>query len=252
MSFTPANDKPFERAGGRRPDELRPVRITTDFMPYAEGSALIEVGNTKVICTATLDDRVPPFRRNTGQGWLTAEYAMLPRATQQRTQRETGRGGPGGRTHEIQRLIGRSLRAVTNLSRLGERTITVDCDVLQADGGTRTASITGSYVALALACRRLVRDGRVARSPLTGEVAAVSVGLVGPTPLLDLNYEEDSRAEVDMNVVCTGDGRFIELQGTAEGQPFSREEMDVLLGLAQGGLQTLFAAQRAALDAVGL
>jgi len=252
MSFTPGSDKPFERAGGRRPDELRPVRITTDFMPYAEGSALIEMGHTKVICTATLDDRVPPFRRNTGQGWLTAEYAMLPRATQQRTQRETGRGGPSGRTHEIQRLIGRSLRAVTNLSRLGERTITLDCDVLQADGGTRTASITGAYVALALACRRLVRDGRVARSPLTGEVAAVSVGLVGPTPLLDLNYEEDSRAEVDMNVVCTGDGRFIELQGTAEGQPFSREEMDALLALAQGGLQTLFAAQRAALDAVGL
>ena len=252
MSFTPANDKPFERADGRRPDELRPVRLTPDFMPYAEGSALVEVGNTKVICTATLEERVPPFRRNTGQGWLTAEYSMLPRATQQRTQRETGRGGPSGRTHEIQRLIGRSLRAITNLSRLGERTITLDCDVLRADGGTRTASITGAYVALALACRRLVRDGRVARSPLTGEVAAVSVGLVGETPLLDLNYEEDSRAEVDMNVVCTGDGRFVELQGTAEGQPFSRAEMDALLGLAQGGLQQLFAAQRAALDAVGL
>ena len=252
MSFTPANDKPFERADGRRPDELRPVRLTPDFMPYAEGSALVEVGNTKVICTATLEERVPPFRRNTGQGWLTAEYSMLPRATQQRTQRETGRGGPSGRTHEIQRLIGRSLRAITNLSRLGERTITLDCDVLRADGGTRTASITGAYVALALACRRLVRDGRVARSPLTGEVAAVSVGLVGETPLLDLNYEEDSRAEVDMNVVCTGDGRFVELQGTAEGQPFSRAEMDALLGLAQGGLQQLFAAQRAALDAAGL
>jgi ribonuclease PH len=252
MNSTHASGKPFERTDGRRPDELRPVRLTPDFMPYAEGSVLIEMGQTKVICTATLDDRVPPFRRNTGQGWLTAEYAMLPRATQQRTQRETGRGGPNGRTHEIQRLIGRSLRSVVDLSRLGERTITLDCDVLQADGGTRTASITGAYVALALACRRLVRDGRVARSPVTGEVAAVSVGLVGPTPLLDLKYDEDSRAEVDMNVVCTGDGRFIELQGTAEGQPFTREEMNELLALAEGGLRRLFAAQREALEAVGL
>ena len=251
MNFTPANE-PFKRTDGRRADELRPVRVTPDFMPYAEGSALIEMGQTRVICTATLEERVPPFRRNTGQGWLTAEYAMLPRATVQRTQRETGRGGPGGRTHEIQRLIGRSLRAVTNLALLGERTITLDCDVLQADGGTRTASITGAYVALAIACRRLVRDGRVARSPVTGEVAAVSVGLVGPTPLLDLKYDEDSRAEVDMNVVCTGDGRFVEVQGTAEGAAFTREEMDALLALAGGGLQTLFAAQRAAVAQVGL
>ncbi|HWS55973.1 MAG TPA: ribonuclease PH [Pyrinomonadaceae bacterium] len=251
MSFTPANE-PFKRTDGRRADELRPVRVTPDFMPYAEGSALIEMGQTRVICTATLEERVPPFRRNTGQGWLTAEYAMLPRATAQRTQRETGRGGPGGRTHEIQRLIGRSLRAVTNLALLGERTITLDCDVLQADGGTRTASITGAYVALAIACRRLVRDGRVARSPVVGEVAAVSVGLVGPTPLLDLKYDEDSRAEVDMNVVCTGEGRFVEVQGTAEGAAFTREEMDALLALAGGGLQTLFAAQRAAVAQVGL
>jgi ribonuclease PH len=251
MSFTPAS-KPFERTDGRRADQMRPVRLTPDFMPYAEGSALIEVGQTRVICTATLEERVPPFRRNTGQGWLTAEYAMLPRATTQRTQRETGRGGPGGRTHEIQRLIGRSLRAVTNLALLGERTITLDCDVLQADGGTRTAAITGAYVALALACRRLVREGRVARSPVMKEVAAVSVGLVGSTALLDLKYDEDSRAEVDMNVVCTGDGRFVEVQGTAEGAAFTREEMDALLALATGGLETLFAAQRAALAQAGL
>lgn len=217
-------------------------------MPYAEGSALIEVGLTRVICTATLDDRVPPFRRNTGRGWLTAEYAMLPRATQQRTSRETGRGGPSGRTHEIQRLIGRSLRSIIDLSLTGERTITLDCDVIQADGGTRTASITGAYVALALACRRLVHEKRFARSPLTGEVAAVSVGLVDGHALLDLKYDEDSRAEVDMNVVCTGDGRFIEVQGTAEGRPFSREEMDALLVLAGRGLDSLFAAQREAVE----
>ncbi len=252
MSFKPANGTKTARTDGRRDDELRPVRITPGFMPYAEGSALIEMGQTRVICTATLDDRVPPFKRNSGQGWLTAEYAMLPRATAQRTQRETGRGGPGGRTHEIQRLIGRSLRAVTNLALLGERTITLDCDVLQADGGTRTASITGAYVALALACRRLLRDGRITRSPVTKEVAAVSVGLVGSAALLDLKYDEDSRAEVDMNVVCTGDGRFVEVQGTAEGAAFTREEMDALLALAQRGLQTLFAAQRAALAEVGL
>jgi ribonuclease PH len=248
MSFNPANT-PFARTDGRAPDALRELRITPGFMPYAEGSALIEMGQTRVICTATLDDRVPPFRRNSGQGWLTAEYSMLPRATPQRTQRETGRGGPSGRTHEIQRLIGRSLRAVTNLSRLGERTVTIDCDVLQADGGTRTASITGAYVALVLACRRLVKENRLQSLPVTGEVAAVSVGIVGGVPLLDLKYDEDSRASVDMNVVCTGDGRFIEVQGTAEGEPFSREEMDALLALASTGLDTLFAAQRAALDA---
>jgi ribonuclease PH len=253
MSFKPASEsqqqQQQQRTDGRRPDELRAVRITPGFMPYAEGSALIEMGRTRIVCTATLDERVPPFRRNTGQGWLTAEYAMLPRATQQRTQRETGRGGPSGRTHEIQRLIGRSLRAVTNLSRLGERTVTIDCDVIQADGGTRTASITGAYVALVLACRRLVKENRLQSLPVTGEVAAVSVGIVGGSPLLDLKYDEDSRASVDMNVVCTGDGRFVELQGTAEGDPFSREEMEQLLSLARTGLDTLFAAQRSALDA---
>jgi ribonuclease PH len=249
MSFKPANEtSKAARTDGRRDDELRPVRITPGFMPYAEGSALIEMGQTRVICTATLDERVPPFRRNTGSGWLTAEYAMLPRATQQRTQRETGRGGPSGRTHEIQRLIGRSLRAVTNLSLLGERTITVDCDVLQADGGTRTASITGAYVALALACRRLVRENKLPRLPFKGEVAAVSVGIVGGRPLLDLKYDEDSRAEVDMNVVCTGDGRFIELQGTAEGEPFTRQQSDELIALASRGLEELFRAQRAAVE----
>ncbi|MDT7807816.1 MAG: ribonuclease [Acidobacteriota bacterium] len=251
MSFKPASDT-YARTDGRGRDELREVRITPGFMPYAEGSALIEMGRTRIICTATLDERVPPFRRNSGQGWLTAEYSMLPRATQQRTQRETGRGGPSGRTHEIQRLIGRSLRAVTNLSGLGERTITVDCDVLQADGGTRTASITGAYVALVLACRRLVRENRLSTLPITGEVAAVSVGIVADVALLDLKYDEDSRAEVDMNVVCTGDGRFVELQGTAEGEPFTSEQMDALLGLARGGLQTLFAAQRAAVEQSGL
>jgi ribonuclease PH len=252
MSFTPGKDKSqavesFKRTDGRRADELRLVRITPNYMPYAEGSALIEVGQTRVICTATLEERVPPFRRNTGQGWLTAEYAMLPRATQQRTQRETGRGGPSGRTHEIQRLIGRSLRAVADLSALGERTLTVDCDVLQADGGTRTASITGAYVALALACRRLLTAGKITRLPVRGEVAAVSVGIVGGVNLLDLKYDEDSRAGVDMNVVGTGDGRFIELQGTAEGEPFTHEEMDALVALARTGLEQLFAAQRAAL-----
>jgi ribonuclease PH len=250
MSFKPASDT-HKRTDGRRADELRQVRITPGFMPYAEGSALIEMGNTRVICTATLDERVPPFRRNSGQGWLTAEYAMLPRATQQRTQRETGRGGPSGRTHEIQRLIGRSLRAVTNLSKLGERTITIDCDVLQADGGTRTASITGAYVALVLACRRLVRENKLSTLPVVGEVAAVSVGVVAGTPLLDLKYDEDSRAEVDMNVVCTGDGRFVELQGTAEGEPFTQEQTDALLALARAGLETLFDAQRAAVGQAG-
>jgi ribonuclease PH len=237
----------FARTDGRLADELRPVRITPGFLPYAEGSALIEMGNTRVICSATVEERVPPFLRNRGTGWVTAEYAMLPRATQQRTSREIGRGGPSGRTHEIQRLIGRSLRAIVNTTLLGERTITLDCDVLQADGGTRTASITGAYVAFALACRRLVRANKIARSPLTGEVAAVSVGIVDETPLLDLKYDEDSRAEVDMNVICTGDGRFIEVQGTAEGAPFTREEMDALLMLARQGIQHLLEAQRAAL-----
>ena len=244
MSFTPANDKPFERAGGRRPDELRPVRLTPDFMPYAEGSSLVEMGNTKVICTATLDERVPPFRRNTGQGWLTAEYAMLPRATQQRTQRETGRGGPSGRTHEIQRLIGRSLRAVTDLSLLGERTITLDCDVLQADGGTRTAAITGAWVALHDALAWMGARNMIKPGVLRDHVAAVSCGLYAGEPVLDLDYAEDSEAEADANFVMTGSGGIVEVQGTAETEPFSQEQFDRLMALARRGIAELVALQK--------
>ena len=234
----------FVRTDGRAPYELRPVCITPGFLPYAEGSVLIEMGNTRVACSASLEDRVPPFLRNQGQGWLTAEYAMLPRATQSRTAREIGRGGPSGRTHEIQRLIGRSLRAVADMKVLGERTITIDCDVLQADGGTRTAAITGAYVALALASQQLLKAGKIQRSVVTDQVAAISVGIVGNTPLLDLKYDEDSRAEVDMNVVCTGDGRFIELQGTAEREPFSRSQMDELIALGTLGIEALIAIQK--------
>ena len=234
----------FARTDGRAPDELRPVCITPGFLPYAEGSVLIEMGNTRVVCAASLEERVPPFLRNSGQGWLTAEYALLPRATQTRTSREIGRGGPSGRTHEIQRLIGRSLRAIADLKVLGERTITIDCDVLQADGGTRTAAITGAYVAFALASKHLLKSGKIQRSIFTDQVAAISVGIVGNTPLLDLKYDEDSKAEVDMNVVCTGDGRFIELQGTAEREPFSRSQMDEMVALASRGIETLLAAQK--------
>src|SRR5215216_2494743 len=235
----------FARTDGRAPDELRPARITPGFLPYAEGSVLIEMGNTRVVCAASLEDRVPPFLRNQGQGWLTAEYAMLPRATQTRTSREIGRGGPSGRTHEIQRLIGRSLRAIADMKALGERTITIDCDVLQADGGTRTAAITGAYVAFALASRHLLKIGKITRSLTINQVAAVSVGIVGNTPLLDLKYDEDSKAEVDMNIVCTGDGRFIELQGTAEREPFSRTQMDEMVALGVSGIEELIAMQKA-------
>ena len=234
----------FARTDGRAPDELRPARITPGFLPYAEGSVLIEMGNTRVVCSASLEDRVPPFLRNSGQGWLTAEYAMLPRATQTRTSREIGRGGPSGRTHEIQRLIGRSLRAIADMKALGERTITIDCDVLQADGGTRTAAITGAYVAFALASRQLQKSGKIVRSLTVNHVAAVSVGIVGNTPLLDLKYDEDSKAEVDMNIVCTGDGRFIELQGTAEREPFSRTQMDEMVVLGVRGIEALIAIQQ--------
>lgn len=234
----------FVRTDGRAADELRSVKITPGYLPYAEGSVLIEMGQTRVICSASIEDRVPPFLRNTGQGWVTAEYAMLPRSTQQRVQRETGRGGPSGRTHEIQRLIGRSLRAVTDMKILGERTITLDCDVLQADGGTRTAAITGSYVALALASRRLLKAGRISRTLVSNQVAAISVGIVDNAALLDLKYDEDSGAEVDMNVICTGDGRFIEVQGTAERQPYTREQMDKLLDLATKGIEHLVVIQR--------
>ena len=208
---------------------------------------LIEMGNTRVVCAASLEDRVPPFLRNSGQGWLTAEYAMLPRATQTRTGREIGRGGPSGRTHEIQRLIGRSLRAIADMKALGERTITIDCDVLQADGGTRTAAITGAYVAFALASKHLLKLGKISRSLATDQVAAVSVGIVNNTALLDLKYDEDSRAEVDMNVVCTGDGRFIELQGTAEREPFSRAQMDEMVALGVRGIEALICMQKEAI-----
>jgi ribonuclease PH len=238
----------YARNDGRAADELRPVKITPGFLPYAEGSVLIEMGQTRVVCSASVDERLPPFLRNSGQGWITAEYSMLPRATQQRTARAIGRGGPSGRTHEIQRLIGRSIRAAANMRLLGERTITLDCDVLQADGGTRTAAITGAYVAFALAVNRLLVAGKIQRSIITNEVAAISVGVVENTPLLDLKYDEDSRAEVDMNVVCTGDGRFIEVQGTAEREPFSREQMDTLLALATQGLASLIAQQREVIE----
>jgi ribonuclease PH len=237
----------LERTDGRAFDELRPVKITPGYLPYAEGSVLIEMGLTRVVCAASVDERVPQFLRNTGQGWITAEYSMLPRATQQRTPREVRRGAPSGRTHEIQRLIGRSLRVAADMRHLGERTITLDCDVIQADGGTRTAAITGAYVAFALAVNALLRTRKIQRNIITNEVAAISVGIVGNTPLLDLKYDEDSRAEVDMNVVCTGDGRFIELQGTAEREPFSREQMDSLMALATNGIRSLIALQREAI-----
>jgi ribonuclease PH len=238
----------FLRSDNRAPDELRAIKITPHFLPHAEGSALIEMGDTRVICAASVEDKLPPHLRNQRtEGWVTAEYGMLPRATHTRSQRELGRGGPSGRTHEIQRLIGRSLRAISNRRVLGERTITLDCDVLQADGGTRTAAITGAYVALAIACRRLLKEKKIARSPIVTEVAAISVGIVDGVPLLDLKYDEDSRAEVDMNIVCTGDGRFIEVQGTAEGVPFSREQMDELLALAKKGIAELVVQQRQAM-----
>ena len=238
----------FVRNDGRRLDELREVVITPGYLPHAEGSALIEMGQTRVICAASVDERVPPFLRGRGQGWVTAEYAMLPRATLQRTARATGRGGPSGRTHEIQRLIGRSLRAVVDMSLIGERTIMLDCDVLQADGGTRTASITGAYVAFALACRHLMQAGKIMRIPIKSEVAAISVGILDGTPLLDLDYAEDSQADVDMNIICAGDGRFIEVQGTAEKEPFTRAEMDTLLELATRGIESLVGIQRSVLE----
>jgi ribonuclease PH len=240
----------FARTDGRASDEMRPVQITPGFLPYAEGSVMITMGNTRVVCAASLEERVPPFLRNSGQGWLTAEYAMLPRATQTRTAREIGRGGASGRTHEIQRLIGRSLRAIADMKALGERTITIDCDVLQADGGTRTAAITGAYVAFALASHHLLKTGKIQRTLTSGQVAAVSVGIVQNVPLLDLKYDEDSRAEVDMNVVCTDDGRFIELQGTAEREPFSRAQMDELVALGTRGIEALIAIQKEAIEGV--
>ena len=228
----------------RPPNTLRETTLTPNYLPHAEGSVFIEAGRTKVICTASVEDRVPPFLRNSGKGWVTAEYGMLPRATSTRTTREAAQGKVGGRTQEIQRLIGRSLRSVTKLTALGERTIWIDCDVIQADGGTRTASITGAFVALALACEKLRERDVLRVIPISDYVAATSVGIVDGEALLDLEYEDDSRAEVDMNIVKTGDGRFIEVQGTAEALPFGREALDMLLDLADAGIRQLVEKQR--------
>jgi ribonuclease PH len=233
------------RLNDRAPHELRPTIITPGFLEHAEGSVLIEVGRTKVICSASVEERVPPFLRGTGKGWVTAEYGMLPRATSTRTTREAAAGKVGGRTMEIQRLIGRSMRSVVRLAELGERTVWVDCDVIQADGGTRTASITGAFVALVMALDRMRQQSLIRSVPVNDYVAATSVGIVGGMPLLDLAYEEDSKADVDMNIVKTGDGRFIEIQGTAEAEPFGTDALTGLLALADRGIADLIAKQRA-------
>src|SRR5579862_629536 len=233
------------RSDSRPASQLRDTTLTPNYLPNAEGSVFIEAGRTKVICTASVEDRVPPFLRNTGKGWVTAEYGMLPRATNTRMTREASTGKVGGRTQEIQRLIGRSLRSVTTLPALGERTIWIDCDVIQADGGTRTASITGAFVALALALETMKKRAQIGSFPLSDYVAAISVGIVDGEPLLDLAYDDDSRADVDMNIVKTGGGQFIEVQGTAEGLPFGRESLDALLDLADTGIRQLIDKQRA-------
>ena len=235
------------RPSQRQADQLRTVRITRNFTRHAEGSVLIEMGDTRVLCTASVEENVPPFLRGKGQGWVTAEYGMLPRSTHTRTSREAAKGKQTGRTQEIQRLIGRSLRAVTDLKALGERQVTLDCDVLQADGGTRCASITGAWVALYEACEKLVRAGKLPENPVLDHVAAVSVGIFQGTPVLDLDYPEDSGCDTDMNVVMTGSGGIVEVQGTAEGEPFTREQMNVLLDLATAGINRLIAAQEGAL-----
>src|SRR5579863_4783040 len=235
------------RDSGRAAAELRPVEITPHFISSAEGSALIRLGETRVICTASVEDGVPPFLKGMRRGWISSEYAMIPRSTSTRTPREATRGRQGGRTLEIQRLIGRSLRAVTDLERLGERTVWVDCDVIRADGGTRTASITGALVALGLACEKLEQHATLKRFPLKNYVAAISVGIVGGEMLLDLNYAEDSNAEVDMNVVMTGTGELVELQATAEGRPYSADELNRLLALARSGIERLLALQKSIL-----
>ena len=234
------------RQDGRLPEQLRPTRITPNYLVHAEGSVLVEAGKTKVICTASVEDRVPPFRRNSGKGWVTAEYGMLPRATSTRTQRESTAGRVGGRTQEIQRLIGRSLRAVTKMEELGERTVTLDCDVIQADGGTRTASISGAFVALVLALQKMREQDQLRTMPVTDFVAATSVGFIGGSPMLDLAYSEDSRADVDMNVVMTGAGKFVEVQATAEHQPFDDAQLGRLVELARGGISELIEIQKQA------
>jgi ribonuclease PH len=240
------------RIDGRKPDQLRPVSIEPNPLKFAEGSALIIVGDTRVLCAATLEERVPGWMKGRGTGWVTAEYSMLPRATNERTQRESTKGKVGGRTHEIQRIIGRALRAVVDFAKLGERTLWIDCDVLQADGGTRTAALTGAYVALALALSKRFDISDAKTWPLTAAIAATSVGIVDRLPLLDLAYEEDSRAHVDMNVAMTDAMRYVEIQGTAEAAPFDRTELNALLDLAQAGIISLFGAQREALEAAGL
>jgi ribonuclease PH len=237
------------RTDGRSATDPRPTTITPNFLAHAEGSVLIEVGRTKVICTASIEDRVPPFLRNSGKGWVTAEYSMLPRATVTRTPREITKGRASGRTHEIQRLIGRSLRAVVDMAALGERSVIIDCDVIQADGGTRTASITGAFVAMSLALRQLAKFKAVKRLPIRDHVAATSVGIVHGTPMLDLCYEEDSQAEVDMNIVITGSGKFVELQATSEKTPFDDEQLASLLVLGRKGVAELIAIQKQVLGA---
>jgi ribonuclease PH len=237
------------RPSGRRPEEMRTVELAPGYIRHAEGSVLVQFGGTRVLCTASVEDRVPPFLKGQQQGWVTAEYGMLPRSTHTRTAREAARGKQSGRTLEIQRLIGRSLRAVVDLASLGERTITIDCDVLQADGGTRTAAITGGYVALVLAADKLVATGAIKSTPIHGQIAAVSVGIVGGVAVLDLDYAEDAEAETDMNVVMNEAGAFVEIQGTAEGHAFQRVELDRLLDLAHTGIKGLLAAQSAALNA---
>ncbi|RKJ98669.1 ribonuclease PH [Alicycliphilus denitrificans] len=238
---------PFARSGGRAPDQLRPIRITRRYTMHAEGSVLIEFGNTRVLCTASVEEKVPPHKRGSGEGWVTAEYGMLPRSTHTRSDREAARGKQSGRTQEIQRLIGRSLRAVFDLKALGERTLQIDCDVIQADGGTRTAAITGAWVAAHDAVGTLLAAGKIAASPITGAVAAVSVGIVQGQPLLDLEYVEDVACDTDMNVVMTGAGHYVEVQGTAEGAAFSRREMDQLLALAEKGIAELVLLQQESL-----
>jgi ribonuclease PH len=239
------------RPSARRPDELRSVRFTRGYTSHAEGSVLVEFGDTRVLCTASVEDKVPPFLKGQGRGWVTAEYGMLPRATSERTPREAARGRQGGRTLEIQRLIGRSLRAAVELSALGERTVTLDCDVLQADGGTRTAAITGAWVALFDALTGLKAAGALATDPIKAQIAAVSVGVYAGVPVLDLDYAEDCQAHTDMNLVMDGDGRFIEVQGTAEGAPFGRADLDALLDLGAGGIARIQQAQREALGLGG-
>jgi ribonuclease PH len=235
------------RSDGRKPKQLRLVKITPNYIKTADGSVLIEMGDTKVICTAKLEDRVPPFLRNSGKGWITAEYGMLPGSSQARIGRESSRGKVGGRTHEIQRLIGRSLRAITDLTNLGERTVWIDCDVIQADGGTRTASITGAYVSLCQAIRSWQERGIIAQEPIKDSVAAVSIGIVNGKILLDLCYEEDSKADVDMNFVMTGSAKFVEVQGTAESAPFTKKQMDKMSEIAEQGIKELLRAQKQAL-----